>query len=373
MAKKRIIIGANYGDEGKGTVVATYTKHANGKVLNVLTNGGAQRAHTIFIDGNIDPITNKHFGSGTAFGADNYFAEQFILNPVQFVQEYDSVFNVNKFKNITFYRHSHCMWSTPWDMMANIIKNKNKFASCGMGIWETIVRYKSTRTVTLSEFFRMSDYDKVQYLLSIRMYYEKMLGNAIPAEFIDPWKSIYTLTHFAVDCEFMVRHTIEINTTYHKELFAKYDEVIFENGQGLLLTDRGIDESDRTPSDTTKQIAQSMLIQAGDDLSDLTVHYVTRPYLTRHGKGGMELGEDSNLTSYLTQDTNVHNELQGEFRYGKLDIDSLHSRILKDAAPDRFNIIIELTHCDEMDRLAEFERIFTGQASIRHYENKFIK
>ena len=30
MTKGRIIIGSNWGDEGKGTVVAHYTKNANG-------------------------------------------------------------------------------------------------------------------------------------------------------------------------------------------------------------------------------------------------------------------------------------------------------------------------------------------------------
>jgi adenylosuccinate synthase len=44
----RIIIGSNYGDEGKGTVVATYTKQLS-NVLNVLTNGGAQRGHSILL------------------------------------------------------------------------------------------------------------------------------------------------------------------------------------------------------------------------------------------------------------------------------------------------------------------------------------
>ena len=67
MKKARIVIGANYGDEGKGTVVASYTKKADGKVLNVLTNGGAQRGHSILTkDGS---ITYHHFGSGTYYGA----------------------------------------------------------------------------------------------------------------------------------------------------------------------------------------------------------------------------------------------------------------------------------------------------------------
>ena len=50
MAIGRFIIGANYGDEGKGTVTAHYAKQATGSVLNVLTNGGPQRGHTVVCD-----------------------------------------------------------------------------------------------------------------------------------------------------------------------------------------------------------------------------------------------------------------------------------------------------------------------------------
>ena len=42
MKTARIVIGGNNGDEGKGTVVAKYTKGRQ-NVLNVLTNGGSQR------------------------------------------------------------------------------------------------------------------------------------------------------------------------------------------------------------------------------------------------------------------------------------------------------------------------------------------
>ena len=85
--KARIIIGSNNGDESKGTIVAQYTKNANGKVLNILTNGGAQRGHSILTDKG--SFTFKHFGSGSSFGADNYFSEYFIIYYIlQFVNRF---------------------------------------------------------------------------------------------------------------------------------------------------------------------------------------------------------------------------------------------------------------------------------------------
>ena len=109
MKKARIVIGANYGDEGKGTVVAHYTKHAEGKLLNVLTNGGAQRGHSILVDEG--SITFQHFGSGTYHGADNYYSRFFILNPMQFANEYNNL--LVKPKHI--YRDIKCRWTTPYD------------------------------------------------------------------------------------------------------------------------------------------------------------------------------------------------------------------------------------------------------------------
>lgn len=75
------------GDESKGTITARIAKeHQNQKVVNVLTNGGAQRGHTVVVPSKIstapEVITYKHFGSGTSFGAVTYFPQDFILNPM---------------------------------------------------------------------------------------------------------------------------------------------------------------------------------------------------------------------------------------------------------------------------------------------------
>lgn len=367
MKKYEIVIGGNAGDEGKGTVTATYTKHAEGPVMNVLTNGGAQRAHTIFLPEAELQVTNKHFGSGTAYGADNFFSEWFILNPVQFVIEYSKDFIDNHFKEVTFYRHPRCMWSTPWDMMAGIIINKGKFASCGMGIWETILRYKSMNTYTLSAFMAMTPEQRNEYIRQIKDYYAKRLSSGIPEEFRDAWFNEGMKTHFISDCQFMVDHTISCA----RPSFDGYEKVILENGQGLLLCDRGLDESDRTPSLTDSYLAKSLLTQQYNvSPDDITLHYVTRPYFTRHGKGMLELGECSSLTSDLKQDTNVWNEFQGDFRYGKLDIAALKSRILHDNS--HYDMVLEVTHCDEMDRVKEFSEAFSGIADIKTYDSKYI-
>lgn len=158
------------------------------------------------------------------------------------------------------------------------------------------------------------------------------------------------------DCEFMYQHTFECDISS-----LSYENVIFENGQGLLLCDTGKDTPDTTPSDTGITYALEMAKKMG--IQDITAHYVTRPYLTRHGDGHLA-GEVSRLSisSTVQEDrTNHYNNSQGAFRYGILDINSLRDRIVKDARGIPFEV--EVTHCDEMDRLSEFSKTF-GRVNV---------
>ena len=367
MKKARIVIGANYGDEGKGTVVAHYTKHSEGTVLNVLTNGGAQRGHSILTeDGN---ITFHHFGSGTYHGADNFYSCFFILNPMQFVKEYDEL--IVKPKKI--YRDTRCRWSTPYDSMANMITEAflGRHASCGMGIWNTIKRFRSSKhlsAIFFDSFIGMNQIEKLNYLSMVKEYYEKQI--TIPDNFKSIWNSEMLKEHFINDCMFMANHTIPMNLNQ-----LDYDNLIFENGQGLMLCDTGKDTYDTTPSNTG--ILYSLKLMQNMKDIDVTAHYVTRPYLTRHGDGHIfSLANREDLSKDVQEDrTNKYNEFQGKFRYGSLNISDLKNRIIKDSAraisfDTPINVELDITHCDEMDRESEFKSEFKD---INTFDSPLIK
>ena len=63
MVNAELVIGANYGDEGKGLFTEFLSKTCQNPIV-VLANGGSQRGHTVN-----DPVLGKHvfhhFGSGT--------------------------------------------------------------------------------------------------------------------------------------------------------------------------------------------------------------------------------------------------------------------------------------------------------------------
>lgn len=363
----KIIIGANLGDEGKGTVVASYVKQTKERVLNVLTNGGAQRGHSILTeDGS---FTFQHFGSGTYHSADNYFSKYFILNPMQFIKEYDelSIKGVLHKNATKIYRHPECRWSTPYDMMANqIIESKRgdkKHGSCGMGIWETTLRYKCCFTIPFSAFIKLDDKQQKQHLQSIKAYFNKRIG-VIPNEWRTLWDDENIVLHFINDCKRMYLLTTEIIVP------TDYEHIIFENGQGLMLNDIGIDETDKTPSKTDSTYALSIAKEFGIAEEDISLHYVSRPYLTRHGRGRLEKETNRMSLSGGVQEcrTNHYNQFQEHLRYAPLDIQCLMQRISDDNKLG-LTSVIELTHCDEMDRESEFRKVFTN---IKTYDNPLI-
>lgn len=366
MAKGRIIVGANWGDEAKGTVVAYYTKNAEGKVLNILTNGGPQRGHTVVKDGTA--YTFKHFGSGTCFGADTYFSKDFIVNPMQFVQEYKKL--SQKLSMGEIYMHKDCRWTTPFDIIANqvIEENRQKYhqehGSCGMGIWETVSRYTNSVIMEFDRFARNFQTNQETYLKYVRSYFNTKYFDSIPNTGItakyemsklerEIWESDGLMKHFIEDCKFMLNH-VRIVT----DIPAGYDEYIFENGQGLLLNDNPLDVH-TTPSFTGVKSVSKQDLQF---VNDLTVHYVTRPYLTRHGAGRFDEVARKTISGDIQDDLMNHrNKFQGDFKYGHLDIKNLQKRIDKDFAncpSSSGKYVLEITHCDEMDRENEFKKLF---------------
>jgi adenylosuccinate synthase len=245
--------------------------------------------------------------------------------------------------------------------MANLIseQQRKRHASCCMGIWNTIKRTEEMGWYSFDRFLNSDT--QLQYLNWVKEYYERNLS--IPDEWKPIWNSPNIAMHFVNDCRFMEEHTIPCDMSS----LTSYENLIFENGQGLLLCDNGKDTYDTTPSNTGVKYALEMLNELG--VKDITAHYVTRPYLTRHGDGNL-FNESARrfVSSGVEEDrTNHFNDGQGEFRYGLLDIGVLKDRVLKDAG--LLNVELEVTHCDEMDRVSEFRRAF---GRVNTYDSPFV-
>ena len=89
MPNVKVVIGSNFGDEGKGLMTDYFCAEAskrNESCIVALCNGGAQRGHTVVTPDGIRHVFH-HFGSGTFARATTYFGEEYILNPLAFRKE----------------------------------------------------------------------------------------------------------------------------------------------------------------------------------------------------------------------------------------------------------------------------------------------
>ena len=351
----KVVIGANFGDEGKG-LMTDYFCHQSTlrgeKTLVVLHNGGAQRGHTVVTpDGNRHVF--HHFGSGTLVGSDTYLSGDFILNPIVFRQEWEELEEMGIAPKV--YVHPKCRVTTPYDMIANQIveesRDNARHGSCGMGIHETMIRDVCNYPIEM--WFDSSDEAKRYYLKEIRNYLsERLLDfgiNKIP----DNWKEIVNsdllIENFISELNFMGR-----NISIRFDRFIEYyDCVVFENGQGLLLDQNNNEYYPHlTPSNTGIRNPLEIISKIDCKLN-IEVCYVTRTYLTRHGAGRLDGECDKQEINPDMQDlTNVPNPHQGTLRYAKLIEKSLEERILKDFEPARkygAKLSLAITHENEYD------------------------
>jgi adenylosuccinate synthase len=116
------------------------------------------------------------------------------------------------------------------------------------------------------------------------------------------------------------------------DILGKFDNVIFENGQGLLL-DQNIQGYGKhtTPSNTGLQNPAEMIRKIDGD-KNVEVCYVSRTYMTRHGAGRFdtECRKDI-ISSTITQDlTNQTHAFQGRLRYGVLDWNEVEKIAIRD-------------------------------------------
>ncbi len=332
----KIVIGANFGDCGKGLMTDYFSQKPNSIV--VCSNGGAQRGHTVTTPDGIRHVFH-HFGSGTFTHASTYLSEDFIVNPIIFKQEYDELMKLGYIPNV--YINQDCMLTTPFDMMANQIieenRGKNKHGSCGLGIFETIKRYKAGIT----------DVDD-----HIREYYLEQFEreNII---LTDEWSRIFLdngiFEHFLDDWDFMNNHSLAISDNY---FLNQFDNIVFEAAQGLLLDQNNTEYFPHlTPSNTGIKNPKR-IIENGEWNEEINIEtcYVSRTYLTRHGTGKFPSECDKNqINKYIFDKTNIPNPFQDTLRYGTLDLKELYNRCSKDVGDFGNKKSLALMHCNECD------------------------
>ncbi|MGB5063171.1 MAG: adenylosuccinate synthetase [Candidatus Competibacter sp.] len=237
----RVVIGAQFGDEGKGRLTDEYAAQTGGDGIVARFNGGAQAGHTVVApDGRRHVFS--HIGSGALVGAATYLSRFFVANPILFLKELDTL--TAQGVRPTVYVDPASPVTTPYDMMINQIvereRGEGRHGSCGIGFGETLERNLDARfAVTVADLADPSalvdrlDLIRREYVPArlARLGFEPAFGpNA------DLFQSDAILEQYVEDAGRFLDATL----TADARTAIQDRSLIFEGAQGLLLDqDRG--------------------------------------------------------------------------------------------------------------------------------------
>ena len=328
----KAVIGANYGDEGKGLMTDYHVAPAGPQGIVVRFNGGAQAGHTVTTPEGVRHVFS-HIGSGALAGAATFLSRHVVCHPVLFFKEAAALEAAGLPAPPRIFVDERAPVSTLYDILINQIverhRGTNRHGSCGMGIGETIERNLDADFALTVADLRQGAAWLLHRLAAIRKTYvpKRLAELGIPeldAEAAEWLASDTAMQHYAHAAMRFCRATQPARPA----MLADWGQVVFEGAQGLLLDqDRGAFPY-VTRSHTGIRNALDVAGEAGIDALDVT--YVSRAYLTRHGAGPLANELSGKPYPGICDDTNIPNEFQGSLRFAHLDLDLLARTIHTD-------------------------------------------
>jgi adenylosuccinate synthase len=327
----QVVIGAGLGDEGKGHFVDYLASRTKDPVV-IRFNGGAQAGHTVVTPDGKRHIFH-HFGSGSLAGGKTYLSEFFVVNPMIFKHETKALRDLYAFELPAV--DLNCIVTTPYDILINqiaeTVRGDRRHGSCGLGFNETITRslYSNDYKLTVIDLYNIDIKEKLD---AIQKYWVPWrLGELGIPEFFDEMNDILTSENlkeqYLEDIEFFIKHSFMTDVYY-----LQGKNKIFEGAQGLMLDEDHANFPYVTRSKTGLDNVNVICDQLG--IEDLQVHYLTRPYATRHGAGPLLHETFEPPYKNIVDKTNIDGPWQGKLRFGLLDVEILRDNIRRDY--DRF-------------------------------------
>lgn len=326
--RAKAVIGASFGDEGKGLTVDYLCARGDAGVV-VRFSGGAQAGHTV-----VTPDGQRHVfrtvGAGAFHGVPTFLSKYVSINPIAVFLELQQLDALGVRPDL--FASPECKVTTFADVIINRrledARGSARHGSCGMGISETIERSAVPELrITMADLFN---------------------GAALEgklAEICDKYASFRTGK--PIDEPLMAENFLLACKRLPEVVFpagiGQCKDPVFEGSQGLLLDQGNKDFFPHvTRSHTGLKNVRKLCALAGID--QLEAYYVTRTYLTRHGAGPLP-AEDPALR--FEDDTNGDNAYQGALRFAPLDVDALARRIDADAGNAVTRVVV--THCDQLN------------------------
>lgn len=355
-----IVVGLNYGDEGKGSVVDYLVRRYKANLV-VRFNGGPQAAHHVVSPEGITHCFSQ-FGSGTLVPEAETFLSRFMLvDPLAIRVENDvlsakGVIDASKRLMID----QGCQVVTPFHRIINRMletsRGEARHGSCGQGVGEAVSdlnRFGERVLFARDLLDKVKTMQKLDFLWRIKTDLAEQIVKEHPDNeklfsYLKEIKQIDYVDRLADAYDDFVRKSGVriVGEDCLTDLLARNGNVVFEGAQGVLLDpDKGFAPY-VTKTNTTLKNAEKLIVGSSKNVIGIGV---LRGYMTRHGAGPF-ITEDEWLTKTIPDCHNHENEWQGKFRVGWFDL--VATRYALKIAGD-----IDYLAMTNLDRLCGFDRI----------------
>lgn len=277
MAKNVVVVGAQWGDEGKGKIVDWLTSKVDGVVR---FNGGNNAGHTIVVNGNktvlrlipsgvMHPTMQCYLGNGVVFSPSAFFSELDQLK--EHGMDAESRLHVS----------GNCALLMPYHVALDHARENNlgkkKIGTTGRGIGPAYEDKVARRTVRVADLYNVPFFEeRVRTALE---YHNFELTHFLHAEALDPQKVIDEVLGFA---DRLKSRVMDVSHTLNK-LMAEGKQFLFEGAQGSML-----DIDHGTYPFVTSSNTVAGYATAGAGVGPHHLNYVlgiTKAYCTRVGAG----------------------------------------------------------------------------------------
>ena len=315
------VIGKNFGDEGKGYTCSRLASSLKNALI-IKHNGGGQAGHTVEDPEGKWRFIHHQIGAGAEYHVPTLFADSFMPDLFQLGKEVKEFTELFGFQPI-LYSEKNTRVTTIDDVLLNmgaeVARGKNRHGSCGMGIEECVQRNAAGYGITVEELAGWTKQDLVDRLKQIRKEYTGRRAKILE---IYPSNSYYemlnnetVLENFVIEVKENVKLLKLVDAD--RKWLEKFQHLIFETGQGLLLDQDNETYAPHLTSSKTGIHNPAVFLEKRGLFLDEAI-YVTRPYVTRHGNGPLPCEVKRSELPGVGEDlTNRPNEWQGTLRYAK--------------------------------------------------------
>lgn len=278
MAKNVVVVGAQWGDEGKGKIVDWLTEQAAGVVR---FNGGHNAGHTLVINGKKTIL--RLIPSGIMHATSVcYLGNGVVLSPEAFFKEVDELIalgvpNVEARLRVSANAPLIMPYHVALDHAREAAAGNKKIGTTGRGIGPAYEDKVARRTVRVADLFEPERFaEQVRTAMKLHNFVlEKFLG----AEPLDPEKVIADTLAYAERLRPMV---CDVSASLQADMAAG-KSFLFEGAQGSMLD---IDHGTYPFVTSSNTVAGSACAGAGVGPHQLNyVLGITKAYCTRVGEG----------------------------------------------------------------------------------------